>query len=103
MVSGKINHIHPSAVNRSLAQLEDMLRRACAETVRTTKVVLDSISGTELDAGSTSSAGVNGLSASGIMVPAESPRDGGVLRQPRSGIRSTACHASLARCVVAYA
>ena len=73
----------------SPVELEDLLRRACAEAVCATRTTGTFI-GTELDQGPTSSPGVNGELTGGIVASAESPRDGGVLRQLRSDRRSTA-------------
>ena len=73
----------------SQVQLEDLLHRACAEAVRATRST-GSLSGTELEQGLTSSPGVNGVSTGGIVLPAEFPSGGGVLRRPRSERRSMA-------------
>ena len=73
----------------SPVQLEDLLRRACSEAVHATRMT-GSLSGVEMDPGSTSSPRAIDGSAGGIVVPAASPKDGGVLRQPRSDRRSTA-------------
>jgi len=73
----------------SPVQPEDLLRRACAVAILTTRMP-DSIGFTELDPGPMLSPSVNGESASGIVVSAKSPKDGGILRQPRSDRRSAA-------------